>query len=58
MFDMIFGSVSGLFHKWDKACIDNHIFRLHYRGTVIIILAATALVSVRCDMSPIITIAP
>ena len=45
MFDMIFGSVSGLFHKWDKACIDNHIFRLDYRGTVIIILAATALVS-------------
>lgn len=53
---MIFGSVSGLFHKWDKACIDNHIFRLHYRGTVIIILAATALVSVRRDMSSIITI--
>ena len=53
MFDMIFGSVSGLFHKWDKACIDNHIFRLHYRGTVIIILAATALVTIRCDMSPI-----
>lgn len=47
MFDMIFGSVSGLFHKWDKACIDNHIFRLHYRGTVIIILAATALVTSR-----------
>lgn len=56
MFDMIFGSVSGLFHKWDKACIDNHIFRLHYRGTVIIILAATALVSVRRDMSSITTI--
>jgi len=47
MFDMIFGAVSGLFHKWDSACIDNHIFRLHYRGTVIIILAATALVTSR-----------
>ena len=58
MFDMIFGSVSGVFDEWDKACIDNHVCRLHYRGTVIIILAATALVTIRCDMSPIITIAP
>ena len=45
MFTLVFGAVSGLFHKWDSACIDNHIFRLHYRGSVIILLAATALVS-------------
>ena len=45
MFDLIFGSISGLFHKWDEACIDNHIFRLHYRGSVIILLAAIALVT-------------
>merc|ERR1711953_681846 len=43
MFDLIFGSVSGLFHKWDSACIDNHIFRLHYRASVIILLGAIAL---------------
>ena len=45
MFDLIFGSVSGLFHKWDVVCIDNHIFRLHYRASVIILLAAIALVN-------------
>jgi len=45
MFTLVFGAVSGLFHKWDSACIDNHIFRLHYRGSVIILLAATALVT-------------
>ena len=45
MFSLVFGAVSGLFHKWDTACIDNYIFRLHYRVTVIILLAATALVS-------------
>jgi len=45
MFTFIFGSVAGLFHKWDSACIDNHIFRLHYRATVIIILAAVGLVT-------------
>ena len=45
MFDLIFGSISGLFHKWDSACIDNHIFRLHYRASVIILLAAIALVN-------------
>ena len=48
MFTLVFGAVSGLFHKWDSACIDNHIFRLHYRATVIILLAATALVSREC----------
>eukprot|EP00091_Calanus_sinicus_P005846 TRINITY_DN1637_c3_g1_i2.p1 TRINITY_DN1637_c3_g1~~TRINITY_DN1637_c3_g1_i2.p1 ORF type:complete len:243 (-),score=48.59 TRINITY_DN1637_c3_g1_i2:165-893(-) len=45
MFTFIFGSIAGLFHKWDLACIDNHIFRLHYRATVIILLTAIALVT-------------
>ena len=45
MFAFIFGGISRLFHKWDAVCIDNHVFRLHYRGTVIIFLAAIALVS-------------
>ena len=44
MYTLIFGSVSGLFHKWDLATIDNHIFKLHYRATVIILLSAAALV--------------
>ena len=44
MFTFIFGSIAGLFHKWDLASIDNHIFRLHYRATVIILLTAIALV--------------
>merc|ERR1712179_603833 len=33
------------YHKWDAVCIDNHVFRLHYRGTVIIFLAAIALIT-------------
>jgi len=45
MFAFIFGGIAGLFHKWDLACIDNHIFRLHYRATVIIMLTAIALVT-------------
>lgn len=45
MFTFIFGGIAGLFHKWDLACIDNHIFRLHYRATVIILLTAVALVT-------------
>jgi hypothetical protein len=49
MFTFIFGSIAGLFHKWDLACIDNHIFRLHYRATVIILLTAIALVSFAKD---------
>ena len=53
MFDLIFGSVSGLFHKWDSACIDNHIFRLHYRASVIILLGAIALVTLRLS-SPVL----
>jgi len=53
MFDLIFGSVSGLFHKWDSACIDNHIFRLHYRASVIILLGAIALVTSSLIGNPI-----
>jgi len=53
MFDLIFGSVSGLFHKWDVVCIDNHIFRLHYRASVIILLAAIALVTSSLIGNPI-----
>merc|ERR1712107_773007 len=45
MFAFIFGGISSLFHKWDPVCIDNHVFRLHYRGTVIIFLAAIALIT-------------
>jgi len=45
MFTFIFGGISRLFHKWDAVCIDNHVFRLHYRGTVIIFLAAIALIT-------------
>lgn len=45
MFAFIFGGIASLFHKWDSACIDNHIFRLHYRASVIILLTAIALVT-------------
>lgn len=45
MFTFIFGGISSLFHKWDSVCIDNHVFRLHYRVSVIIFLAAIALVT-------------
>jgi len=45
MFAFIFSGVSGLFHKWDTACIDNYIFRLHYRVSVIVLLTAVALVT-------------
>lgn len=45
MFVFIFGGVARLFHKWDSAVIDNHVFRLHYRMTVIILLSAIGLVT-------------
>lgn len=45
MFNWVFGSVSGLFGKWDSACIDNHVFRLHYRASFIICLAGSLLVT-------------
>lgn len=45
MFD-VFGSVKGLL-KLDAVCIDNNIFRLHYKGTVIILIAFSLLVTSR-----------
>lgn len=45
MFD-VFGSVKGLL-KIDSVCIDNNIFRLHYKATVIILLAFSMLVTSR-----------
>jgi len=45
MFAFIFGGISSLFHKWDIVNIDNHVFRLHYRGTVIVFLAAISLIT-------------
>jgi len=45
MFTFIFGGISGLLNKWDSVCIDNHVFRLHYRVSVIIFLIAIALVT-------------
>lgn len=45
MFD-VFGSVKGLL-KLDSVCIDNNIFRLHYKATVIILVAFSLLVTSR-----------
>lgn len=45
MFD-VFGSVKGLL-KIDNVCIDNNIFRLHYKATVIILVAFSLLVTSR-----------
>jgi len=45
MFD-VFGSVKGLL-KLDQVCIDNNIFRLHYKATVIILIAFSLLVTSR-----------
>lgn len=45
MFD-VFGSVKGLL-KLDSVCIDNNIFRLHYKATVIILIAFSLLVTSR-----------
>jgi len=45
MFD-VFGSVKGLV-KLDTICIDNNIFRLHYKGTFIILVTASLLVTSR-----------
>ncbi|XP_050436259.1 innexin inx2 [Adelges cooleyi] len=45
MFD-VFGSVKGLL-KIDNICIDNNIFRLHYKATVIILVAFSLLVTSR-----------
>ncbi|XP_046984394.1 innexin inx2 [Schistocerca americana] len=45
MFD-VFGSVKGLL-KLDSVCIDNNLFRLHYKATVIILIAFSLLVTSR-----------
>lgn len=45
MFD-VFGSVKGLL-KLDSVCIDNNVFRLHYKATVIILVAFSLLVTSR-----------
>lgn len=45
MFD-VFGSVKGLL-KIDSVCIDNNIFRLHYKATVIILIAFSLIVTSR-----------
>ncbi len=43
MFD-VFGSIQGLL-KFDSICIDNKIFRLHYKATVIILIAFSVVVT-------------
>ncbi|XP_017784565.1 PREDICTED: innexin inx2 [Nicrophorus vespilloides] len=45
MFD-VFGSVKGLL-KIDAVCIDNNVFRLHYKATVVILIAFSLLVTSR-----------
>lgn len=45
MFD-VFGSVKGLL-KLDQVCIDNNMFRLHYKATVIVLIAFSLLVTSR-----------
>jgi len=45
MFD-IFGSVKGLI-KLDEICIDNNIFRLHYKATFIVLVTCSLLVTSR-----------
>jgi len=45
MFD-VFGSVKGLLHL-DTICIDNNIFRLHYKATVIVLITCSLLVTSR-----------
>lgn len=45
MFD-VFGSLKGLL-RIDTVCIDNNVFRLHYKATVIILVAFSLLVTSR-----------
>jgi len=45
MFDL-FGSVKGLI-KLDTICIDNNVFRLHYKATFIILVTSSLLVTSR-----------
>jgi len=43
MFD-VFGSVKG-FIKLDSICIDNNVFRLHYKATFLVLIVASLLVT-------------
>jgi hypothetical protein len=43
---VIFGSLKGLL-KIDEVCIDNNIFRLHYKATMIFLIACSLLVTSR-----------
>ena len=45
MFD-VFGSVKGLI-KLESICIDNNIFRLHYKATVLLLIVCSLLVTSR-----------
>uniref|UniRef100_A0A1B6EWA1 Innexin n=1 Tax=Cuerna arida TaxID=1464854 RepID=A0A1B6EWA1_9HEMI len=45
MFD-VFGSIKGLL-KLDSVCIDNNVFRLHYKATVVILVAFSLIVTSR-----------
>ena len=40
----VLGSVRGLV-KFDRHCIDNNVFRLHYKATVIFLVAFSLLVT-------------
>jgi len=42
----LFGHVKG-FIKLDKICIDNNVFRLHYKATFVILITASALVTAK-----------
>jgi len=42
----IFGQFTG-FLKFDKVCIDNNVFRLHYKVTVMVLVCASILVTSR-----------
>merc|ERR1711936_1184682 len=42
----VFGSVKGLI-KLDEICIDNTIFRLHYKATFVILVTASLLVTAK-----------
>ncbi len=43
MFD-VFGNVKGLI-KLDSICIDNNVFRLHYKATFVILIVCSLLVT-------------
>lgn len=45
MYDFLFGAVHGLIGKRGEVVIDNLIFRLHYRASFIVLIAASILVT-------------